>query len=415
MKYDVIVIGAGPAGLAAALGAASDRTKKVLLIERNNTLGGILNQCIHEGFGLHIFNEELTGPEYAQRYIDKVLATPNIEVMLNTNITKITSNKEVSLLNNLGIKEVSANSIIITTGCYERSRAKINLVGKRLAGIITAGAAQKFVNINGYLPGKKIVILGSGDIGLIMARRLTLSGAKVLKVIEINQEPSGLARNVKQCLTDFNIPLLLGYKITKVYGDERITGIDIIKIDTSFNEIANTTEHIACDTLLLSVGLIPFNKLFEDLKVPFNPRTNSPYVTQNYESVIPNIYLAGNNLHVNDLVDNVSREANSAGLNSIKNYDQKRVQNNIEVSINNNLNYVVPSLVDLNLLDNITFSFRVKKSAPQGIFKLLINNELAYKKVLKHLKPQTIENVKVLKNIFMNKEITSISIEVDYE
>ncbi len=415
MDYELIVVGAGPAGLAAALGAAKNTNKKILLIERNNTLGGILNQCIHEGFGLHIFKEELTGPEYAQRFIDQVLSTPNIEIMLNTNILNITKDKEVSFINELGVNKVSAKAIVITTGCYERTRAKINLGGKRLAGIITAGAAQKFVNINGYLPGKKVIILGSGDIGLIMARRLTLSGAKVIKVIEINQEPSGLARNVKQCLDDFNIPLALGYKIKQVYGDKRITAIDIIKVDAKYNEIENTKEHIECDTLLLSVGLIPYNKLFEDLNIPFNPRTNSPYVSQNYECTIPNIYLAGNNLHVNDLVDNVSREAEQAGINSISNYSITRIQNNVEVNINPAIHYIVPSLIDTNLISDVMFSFRVKKSSPQGIFRLFLNNELVFKKIIKHLKPQTIENVKVEKRYFLNREINKVNIEVDYE
>ncbi len=312
LYVDVAIIGGGPAGLAAALSAKKSGADKVLVIERDSRLGGILNQCIHNGFGLHRFKAELTGPEYAQKYID-MTKNSGIEFMLNTIVLDVTKDRVIKCASNDGCKLISAKAIVLAMGCRERSRGAMNIPGYRPAGIYSAGTAQRLMNVEGLMPAKKAVIVGSGDIGLIMARRLSLEGAKVEAVVEIMPYSGGLKRNIVQCLDDFGIPLLLSHTITKIYGKKRVEGVDIANVDENMKPIADTVRHIDCDTLLFSVGLIPENELSHALGLTIDPRTAGPYVDANLQSEIAGIFACGNVLHVHDLADNVSIEAEHAG------------------------------------------------------------------------------------------------------
>jgi len=316
VKYDLAIIGSGPAGLAAAISARRAGAKKVLIIERDRELGGILLQCIHPGFGLHIFKEELTGPEYAQRFINQVEEI-GIEVKLNTMALEIKdSNKETKRIiatNNKEIIEVKTRAIVLAMGCRERTRGALVIPGSRPAGIYTAGAAQRIVNMEGYLPGKNVVVLGSGDIGLIMARRFKFEGAKVKAVIEVLPYPSGLTRNVVQCLNDFKIPLYLEHTIIDIQGKEKINSVVMAKVDKRRKPILETEKKIFCDTLLLSVGLIPENELSRQIGISLDKVTGGPVVDEFCQTSIPGIFSGGNVLQVHDLVDNVTLESNIAG------------------------------------------------------------------------------------------------------
>ena len=324
---DVLIIGGGPAGMAAALSASENGAEKVLIIERNESLGGILNQCIHNGFGITLFNEELTGPEYAHRYIEKIKSS-KVEYLLDTMVTSINKNKEVTIQNTRGVKIIKSKAIILATGCRERPRGAINIPGSRPAGVYSAGTAQQLINCKGLIPGKKVVILGSGDIGLIMARRFTLEGSKVEAVCEIMKHSSGLTRNIVQCLEDFNIPLYFSCTVTKVYGNERVEGVDISDVDENLIPIANTSRFIECDTLLLSVGLIPENELFGSISDDFNSKTQGPVVNEKLETNIDGIFACGNSLHVHDIVDNASIEAEKAGKNAANYVNKLQITNN---------------------------------------------------------------------------------------
>ncbi len=312
LYVDVAVIGGGPAGLAAALSAKKSGANSVLVIERDNRLGGILNQCIHSGFGLHRFKAELTGPEYAQRYID-LTKDSGIEFMLNTIVLDVNKDRVLKCASSDGLKFIEAKSIIFAMGCRERSRGAMNIPGYRPAGIYSAGTAQRLMNIEGLMPARKAVIVGSGDIGLIMARRLSLEGAKVEACVEIMPYSGGLKRNIVQCLDDYGIPLLLSHTITKIYGKKRVEGVDISKVDANMNIIPDTERHIDCDTLLFSVGLIPENELSRNLGLSIDSRTKGPFVDKNLMTEVPGIFACGNVLHVHDLADNVSLEAERAG------------------------------------------------------------------------------------------------------
>ena len=355
---ELVIIGGGPAGMSAAISAYENGIKDILILERDDSLGGILRQCIHNGFGLHKFKEELTGPEYAHRYAKRVKEL-GIGVKLNTMVLEITEDKRVIATNSVdGIFEIQAKAVILAMGCRERAKGALNIAGSRPSGVYTAGTAQKLVNMKGYMPGKNIVILGSGDIGLIMARRMTLEGANVKAVCELMPYSAGLARNIEQCLNDFNIPLRLSHTVVALHGKDRLTGVTIAKVDEKRQPIKETYEHIPCDTLLLSCGLIPENELTSALGAELSAVTNGGVVDQDRETSVSGIFSCGNVLHVHDLVDYVSDEGEIAGRSAaefIKGISAKSV--NIPLSVDGRIRYTVPQRITAE--ENVTVYFRV--------------------------------------------------------
>ena len=349
-EYDVVVLGGGPAGLAAAL-ASFNEGMNTLIIERENRLGGILKQCIHDGFGLIKFKEKLTGPEYAQRYIEQVLAC-QIPVLLNTfvlTVEKAGTGFVITLVNAAqGVEQIKTRALILATGCRERTAKQVFINGTRPAGVFTAGTAQHLVNIEGYLPGKKCVILGSGDIGLIMARRLTLEGAQVLAVYEAKSTPSGLSRNIVQCLNDFHIPLHLSTTITRVFGDNRVEAVEIARVDENMRPIKGTEQVISCDTVILSVGLIPENEIADMLGVEIDAATKGPVVDQNFMTSVEGVFSCGNALHVNDLVDYVSESGEIAGANAAQYVREATPRQLAEIKMSPDFLYVVPQQININ-------------------------------------------------------------------
>ena len=360
--YDLVIVGGGPAGLAAAASAKDHGIDSILIIERDKELGGILNQCIHNGFGLHTFKEELTGPEYASRFIDMVLDR-GIEYKLNTMVMDISADKKVTAMNREdGMFEVQAKAVILAMGCRERSRGALNIPGYRPAGIYSAGTAQRLVNMEGYMPGKEVVILGSGDIGLIMARRMTLEGAKVKVVAELMPYSGGLKRNIVQCLNDFDIPLKLSHTVVDIEGKNRVEAVTIAEVSSDRKPIPGTEERYTCDTLLLSCGLIPENELSKSAGVALNPVTSGPVVNDSLETNIDGIFACGNVLHVHDLVDYVSQEASAAGKNAanyIKNGKEKDSKI-VEILPVDGVRYTVPKYIrPTEMEDTLTVRFRV--------------------------------------------------------
>lgn len=378
MKTDVLIIGGGPAGMGCALGCAENGTKCVI-VERNSFLGGILRQCIHNGFGLHYFKEELTGPEYANRFVKMIENNKKIKVMLNTFVTSV-DGKTVTITNEKGVQKIEAKAIVLAMGCRERVPANIGLVGSRPSGVLTAGCAQKMVNIYGKLPGKEVVILGSGDIGLIMARRLTLEGAHVKAVLEINSTPSGLRRNITQCLDDFKIPLLLKTTIFEVVGRDKIEGVYYGQVDDNYHKIPETKKFLPCDCLVLSVGLTPERDLVEFL--PFNRATKSTFVDDLLQTNEEGVFACGNFLHVHDLVDNVTREAFDAGKSAseyVKN-GCKRVKLH-KVSAGNLVGYVLPNFIR-HEKGTATLKFRLRSKVVKKNILLKQGDEIIAKKYI---------------------------------
>ncbi|MBO3323024.1 FAD-dependent oxidoreductase [Clostridium perfringens] len=414
MKYDLVVVGGGPAGLAAAYEAHENGVEKILIIERDKELGGILNQCIHNGFGLHTFKEELTGPEYAGRFIDMVEGT-NIEVMLDTMVLEIEGKIIHAINTEKGYLTIEAEAIVLAMGCRERTRGAISIPGDRPSGIFTAGAAQRFINMEGYMVGKKVVILGSGDIGLIMARRMTLEGAKVEAVVELMPYSNGLTRNIVQCLEDYGIPLYLSHTVIDVKGDGRLEKVIIAKVDGNRQPIKGTEIEFDADTLLLSVGLIPENELSKNAGVELDLRTNGLVVSESMETNREGIFACGNVVHVHDLVDFVTEEAKNAGKNAAKYIKgKKRLNHFTEIKNGENISYTVPQKFEIESLDgNLNVFMRVR-----NVFKnkqIVVRDEegnviQSFKKP--HVVPAEMERITILKDKLKNaKGAITISLE----
>ena len=396
IQHDIVIIGGGPAGLAAAAAAKKSGAEDILILERDSVLGGILNQCIHNGFGLHTFKEELTGPEYAARYEEEVKKL-EIPYRLNSMVLDINKDKEITVVSRSeGLELIKAKAIILAMGCRERPRGALNIPGYRPAGIYTAGTAQRLMNIEGHMVGKEVVILGSGDIGLIMARRMTLEGAKVKVVAELMPYSGGLKRNIVQCLNDFDIPLKLSHTVVNIEGKERVKGITLAQVGPDRKPIPGTEEHYDCDTLLLSCGLIPENELTRNMGVAMNPVTSGPMVNDRLETGIEGVFACGNVLHVHDLVDYVSEEAALAGQNAAKyvKSGETKKGHSVTLKAENGVRYTVPQSIDTEAMaDKLTVRFRVADVYKNRSISVYFDGERVSSRKKRVLAPGEMEQV----------------------
>ena len=412
--FDTVIVGGGPAGLAAALEAAKEGAGKVLILERNNELGGILNQCIHNGFGLQFFKEELTGPEYASRFIDK-LADAGVEVMLGAMVLDVSADKTVHAMSREhGYMQLRAKSVVLNMGCRERTRGAIAIPGDRPAGVFTAGAAQLYMNIEGYMVGKRVVILGSGDIGLIMARRMTLEGAKVLACVELMPYSNGLNRNIVQCLNDYDIPLYLSHTIVDIKGDKRVEQVVVAKVDEKRNPIPGTEITFDCDTVLLSVGLIPENELSRQAGVEIDRRTNGPVVYENMETSIPGVFASGNVVHVHDLVDFVTQESQRAGRAAALYAKNGEPQGPcIAVENGSAVTYTVPQKIRTENVDKfVEIFFRVNFVYTNMVIQVSSGGEVLARFKREHMAPGEMEKIAFPKALFPKIRDGKITVSV---
>lgn len=390
--YQAVIIGAGCAGLAASIALKKNGIEDVVILEKDDEVGGILNQCIHNGFGLTTFKEQLSGPAFAQRFADEARSL-NVEMKTGTMVVALNPDKTISYENaEEGYVTIQADTIILTVGCYERNRGAVQIDGSRCAGVYTAGQAQRYLNIDGYMVGKRVFILGSGDIGLIMARRMTLEGAEVLGVAEIMPYSNGLPRNIKQCLEDFNIPLYLSHTVTKIYGKDRLTGIDVSEVK-DMKPIEGTSMHFDVDTLLLSVGLIPENHLAEMSGVRMDPRIKGPVVDENYMTGVEGIFAAGNGLHVHDLADYAAHQGSKAGEGAARYIkEHRKTEKTIHTIPGNEVGYVVPGVLHVDALPNLVeFYFRVRKPVRKAKIVIRSGNDMIREIRKENLVPSEME------------------------
>lgn len=422
--YDIVIIGGGPAGLAAAVSARKNGIDRIVILDRNPELGGILNQCIHNGFGLHTFQEELTGPEYAGRFIEQIKAM-GIEYRRNTMVLDVSPEKVIEAANREdGFFQIQAKAVILAMGCRERARGALNIPGYRPAGIYSAGTAQRFINMEGYMPGREVVILGSGDIGLIMARRMTLEGAKVKLVAEVMPYSGGLKRNIVQCLDDYGIPLKLRHTVIEIKGKERVEGIVLAEVDNNGKPISGTEEFYSCDTLLLSVGLIPENEISRKMGIDMNPVTSGPKVNESFETSIEGVFACGNVLHVHDLVDFVSEEAAIAGEKAASfvkesgaGKEDKTSGRKVRLNPAEGVRYIVPQTIDIMRMDEkITLRFRVDNVYKDSLISVYFDEERILHRKFRIAVPGQMEKIMLLREqISKYPDLKSITVKVESE